>query len=53
MERIRSTIAPGKSWRASDDPLKAETRAVGENTLTEKNAVLFLHATSLVEFKAI
>ena len=47
----RSLLA--KSWSASDDPPKVDTRAGSEHTLTAQNAFLFLHTTSLVESTAI
>ena len=46
----RSLLA--KSWSASDDPPKVDTRAGSEHTLTAQNALLFLHTTSLVESTA-
>ena len=50
--KINPRLFVARSWSASDDPPKVDTRAGGENTHTAQTALLFLHTTFLLEFKA-
>ena len=53
MARINPRLLLAKSWSASDDPPKVDTKVGGENTHPAQTAFLFMHTLSLVAFTAV